>query len=360
MKSFKRVRSSVSTIEWPSGYDEQKSFLVPAADTVVQLKTYTPSGYIPCDWYTQSSRPTSREEEDKKMAYCCLRSFLTLLHLVMAGAAGFLCIYSIIGWDSVYQCLPQLFNKDQSRIIFNNSLPTVCDFVVFGLSGISLINLLMCVTVNIRWIHTCIIYCNLLLMLIFGTVLTFGSSMFTVHYMLWCDSMQQVYNQSCSYSANYLPSTTGISLMTYKDRLEIQQIIMWALCPVSFILVLAYVLALRLSATSDSTTGPNREQTGSYRYVLMHEETAPLLTPSYHASNGSNAIRPSSGFVSDYWSSQAPPSYPAAASSTPSNTAVTSSASRAYTPIVAPSEDTLSVSTHPRTGTGSSNLYPVA
>ncbi|KAH9513343.1 hypothetical protein Btru_034666, partial [Bulinus truncatus] len=119
MFSLERLKSPASKIISPDRLDEQRTFLIPSEDRVFQIeKTCTPRGYIPCDRFIQPL-PTGAIVEERKMANCCLRSLITLLHLSIAVAAGFVCIYSIIGWNSSVQCLPQLFNRDRTNIPYS-------------------------------------------------------------------------------------------------------------------------------------------------------------------------------------------------------------------------------------------------
>ncbi|KAH9509219.1 hypothetical protein Btru_046481 [Bulinus truncatus] len=190
-------------------------------------------------------------------------------------------------------------------------------------------------------------------MLLFGGILVFGSSMFTLHYMLWCDSMQQIYNQSCSVSAQFLPPAIDTPMFTYKHRLELQQIVMWSMYPVSLVLVLAYVLALRLSTVSPDT--PASDQSGSYRYVLMREETAPLLPPTYQPTYNSNIMGQNNSGTSDYWSSRTPSIYPNVPTNRPATPAIPCSTS----PIIPQTDDIDSVS-RVRSQTENSNINPFA
>ncbi|XP_059154081.1 uncharacterized protein LOC131939651 isoform X2 [Physella acuta] len=215
------------------------------------------------------------------MAYCFLRSLITLLHVTTGLAAGFICVYSLLGWDSAYWCFPGLFGGSRTTILgFLNDQQLVCDGVLFALGGVCVMNLMMSLTINFCWASDCIAYLHLVMSLLFGALMVFGGGVFTYHYMMWCDSMERVTNiYSCTRAASTLFSANGTSMTTYKRMIEIQQITIWSLFPVTFFTVLAYVLALRLTSRNG-----RRVRTGSY--VLVDDEGAPLIDPRRHSRTG--------------------------------------------------------------------------
>ncbi|CAL1526571.1 unnamed protein product [Lymnaea stagnalis] len=293
-KAFSRLKAPSQTTDVSSTYDELKKSLLPE-DNPSHSSSYLTVGLYPVHCLVQS--PTTDETVlERRMANCFLRAFITLLHLALAGGAGFVCVYSIIGWDTTYQCLPTLFNKDGTSMKFVNGLPTVCSVIVFSMSGVCILNFLMSILVNVRWIHTCIVHNNLVLSLLMGAISVFGGSLFTVHYMLWCDSMQQgSFFDSCSRAADYFHDNTGTSMSDYKHKIEVQQIATWALFPLSLFAVLTYILIIRISSRPD-----HGENSGSYRYLVLREEDTPLLHPTYNPTTRNAAYDSSVRYTPAY------------------------------------------------------------
>lgn len=291
LKLFLRLKSPPNVT---STYDELKTSLLPE-DKSCQSSSYLTVGQYPVHCLVQTATTDERVIE-RRMANCFLRALITVLHLTLAGGAGFVCVYSIIGWDSTYNCLPTLFNKDGTPMKFVNGLPTVCSGVVFSMTGVCFLNFLMSVLVNVRWIHGCIVHNNLVLSLLMGAISVFGGSMFTVHYMLWCDSMEQgPFSDTCSRAAHYYKDDRGTSMSDYKNRIEVQQIAIWALFPLTLFTVLAYIVIIRISSRPH-----DNDTSGSYRYLVLRDEDTPLLRSTYSPTNRNAAYDNSLRYTPSY------------------------------------------------------------
>merc|ERR550519_1433053 len=109
-----------------------------------------------------------------------------------------------------------------------NGLPVLCYSVLYGMICVCALSFLMALCINCCWENSCATLTNLTLTVIIIAVSVFGGAAFTVHYMLWCDSLSQSMarpHMGCKEAAKLFDKIHHSTNMTlYYNKLEIQQI----------------------------------------------------------------------------------------------------------------------------------------